>query len=1602
MSAPPSIKQNKAPAVASESANATQIPSKLPVTPAEAAPQSSASAASTDAPGLVSAPVPAQLPSGSSQVPHSAPAHAGQAAPQHVQPHGQHQQHAGYPPQQAGPHFNQTHNSHYQMHPQQHHTQQHAYQRHPQAQHAMRPPMAPQQGYGKQQYRPIPAQQIPMGMSQSGGQPQPMPAIAGPNAPQMYYPVPHPNMMAFYQHQQAEYMNQQFMYSQHQQQYNPQYMMQNGPPPPGPGGHRYPPQHTNVAGQQPPMTPKPVKPRVTITLKTPDGKGFTLPHQNPTPTHPHVHASSAAARTPSVAAPVKIEPPKSRVSVVLTNPNTGVSQVMRTHDDAAGPENKSPTQQSKVPEAKAAEPVVAEVKKAPIESTDKENVIPTPIAAAKPVETKMEVKKPAAAKPTTAPLAQKQIPPTKDEPKEGKKEVAKVADVSEPAKVEAVKADVKTAAPKADAPVAETKAEVAETEVKKDAKVDVKKDVKDIKKDVKPAVKKDVQVEPKPEIKVAKPEAKEAMGEVEETKPEMNDIKEVKPVAEEGKPEVKEIKGEAKDVKPEVPEVKPVLKETKPEIKDVKPEVKETKAEVKTSKPETKEVKSAPTAPVKAQKPVETKEPVKTEISEVKKTADVTAGPKETTPAPPATEKTSPDGVRKEAVLADKPTDAELEEGEIVDSDSSGTKVAADEIKPKPSEVSSKKQSLTTTETATKTAAPAKIDTSRPPAVMTRLQSFEGINYPSSVASPTREPGQPFQYQRDFLMQFANIIKDKPEGMASLDQIFDDRGTSPRSDGRGSKGPGSRPVSRQGSTSDVRGAPAPKTSEERFAQSMASKHSGMGVQGVMGVMSGVAAPPNSRMSRTPSSGRVMPSRQPSFRDQGPPQRDGRGSRGPRGGGMGRPGMGRADTVMDIDLPPVEPLVKSESAWGPGAFKKTLPKGTDPEEQEKIEEELIFRKIKGLLNKLTIEKFDAISDQILNIGMTRPSIVKGVIFQIFEKALDEPTFGSMYAQLCHKLFVELPTVQKWIHADQKDNIFRKLLLSRCQEEFERSAKWSASEELLTEQRREARTRLDTMSDEEKLKIAEEDYERQKLKRRVLGNIAFIGELFIKGLITDKVMHNHCITHLLRDIVHPDEEDIESLCKLLATIGSHLEHPKSVPVMNSYFERIQELSVNQTLSARIRFMLLDLIDMRKDNWKSRTEIAGPKTIAQIRMEAERKAAAEEAAIRERNSASSRSGGRGPTRDQQQFRDRRGGGRGSHDTRGSSGGVNQTTADGWTTQGGSSRGSTNALSRPGDMAQFGQIRKAGVGPITLGPGGSMGLSKGAQGWGKKKDGASAPVLNRSASSVGADSGNIAAANIFNVLSHDMDRKKSVDEGSRKPAASAPSAAAPAAKGAPSSGKKEFKGPELSKKFEGIVQEWQSLLDVNEVKLSLKELNASASHAEFVELLLNGTWDKKPDVVKKTRKLLVALLADDVVSRPDLKTALTTQLEMAEDVAIDVPTHYKDLALLLARFLSDGVLTLNEIQELSTPLIASRALRNPPALSILKEILADVLKCDGEDALVDFVSKTDLKLFFQEKKRDEPEAVSNWLKENDLPALLAGTPTSTTPTAPSPEAEQ
>ena len=230
--------------------------------------------------------------------------------------------------------------------------------------------------------------------------------------------------------------------------------------------------------------------------------------------------------------------------------------------------------------------------------------------------------------------------------------------------------------------------------------------------------------------------------------------------------------------------------------------------------------------------------------------------------------------------------------------------------------------------------------------------------------------------------------------------------------------------------------------------------------------------------------------------------------------------------------------------------------------------------------------------------------------MLDKALNEPAYSALYAQLCQRLDKCVPNFEPPAQAANTNSAtpistFRKLLLTVCQHEFDNRSNYHTCDE---------RRRLGVLSEEEETKLHAE-LSRQNAKKKMLGNVKFIGELGRLDLLSEAILHR-CIKTLLekqRDEKYADmSEDLECLCKMMPTVGRKLDQGEAVKLMDQYFERMKKLGSLKlpavpgqkeavpALPQRIRFLLQDLIDLRASEWQPRqTQIdQAPKTMNEVR--------------------------------------------------------------------------------------------------------------------------------------------------------------------------------------------------------------------------------------------------------------------------------------------------------------------------------------------------------------------------------------------------------------------
>ncbi|XP_074103148.1 uncharacterized protein LOC141530137 isoform X2 [Cotesia typhae] len=278
------------------------------------------------------------------------------------------------------------------------------------------------------------------------------------------------------------------------------------------------------------------------------------------------------------------------------------------------------------------------------------------------------------------------------------------------------------------------------------------------------------------------------------------------------------------------------------------------------------------------------------------------------------------------------------------------------------------------------------------------------------------------------------------------------------------------------------------------------------------------------------------------------------------------------------------LHKIDNAWKPSVKKNNSSEARDREKAE-----LVYKKVRSVLNKLTPEKFATLIGQIKDLEIENEETLEKIIDLVFNKAIAEPNFAVGYASMCN----EISHLKIYNSSTDDKKNFKKFLINRCQGEFEKAA----SDEAVKQQKLEEIKQCADSEEKKKLQLSLEEYDYQ-IRKRSVGIVKFIGELFKKEMLTRKIME-WCISQLLST---PDEERLECLCKLLTTIGKLYEEKIS---LESYIKQLKNLANQNTeykVSSRIRFMIQDVVELRLNNWVPRRSDSNPTTMDQLQRDVE----------------------------------------------------------------------------------------------------------------------------------------------------------------------------------------------------------------------------------------------------------------------------------------------------------------------------------------------------------------------------------------------------------------
>ncbi|KAG8947035.1 hypothetical protein FRC04_011215 [Tulasnella sp. 424] len=438
-----------------------------------------------------------------------------------------------------------------------------------------------------------------------------------------------------------------------------------------------------------------------------------------------------------------------------------------------------------------------------------------------------------------------------------------------------------------------------------------------------------------------------------------------------------------------------------------------------------------------------------------------------------------------------------------------------------------------------------------------RINDLGAVTYPEGIQAPSKKLegtilGGRYKYDREFLLQFKLFCRDKPQFSSNLDGLGVERPP---------------PLAE----SDLSRFHYAQGSMGRWTQRAVGGSGGLNSGSPGGVASQL---PTRSRTRTP---RVDPNNIPPPQQQQPVHEATFGST-------------KAAASLRACKNPWTP-------WSVGRNKRT---------QGQNSLEFTERKVQALLNKLASKNFDAILGQVLGLANTSEDEKKGPVLDliaklVLEQASETPLFVEVFARFSKEMTAKLPAgvrdgnirnpAGKPIAGGQ---LFRKYLLDRCKEDTMRSmsvvrtglSNPSAQDDKVSGVRFE-----DEANNKKPALFSDQYYIIYKAKRQSLNLTRFTGELFKVQMLTERIIHE-LIKIRLAKINNPETDEIEMLCILVKTVGQELDTPKAKGHINIYFERMAKLVDSNKLPSRLKFMLMDVMDLRKRNWGPRERTAQPR--------------------------------------------------------------------------------------------------------------------------------------------------------------------------------------------------------------------------------------------------------------------------------------------------------------------------------------------------------------------------------------------------------------------------
>ncbi|KAG8180922.1 hypothetical protein JTE90_020148 [Oedothorax gibbosus] len=486
-----------------------------------------------------------------------------------------------------------------------------------------------------------------------------------------------------------------------------------------------------------------------------------------------------------------------------------------------------------------------------------------------------------------------------------------------------------------------------------------------------------------------------------------------------------------------------------------------------------------------------------------------------------------------------------------------------------------------------------------------------------------------------------------------------------------------------------------------------------------------------------------------------------------------------------------------------------------------------------------------------------------------------------------------------------------------------------------------------------------------------------------MLIEPIMHE-CIKKLLSE---GDEESLECLCKLLKTIGKELDDSNGrksscdQSPMDLYFAQMQKYVDKRLTSSRVRFMLQDVIDLKKCSWVPRRDENMPKTIDQIHQEAEREA--HEQQINLQNMSSSNY----PIRmlddcDRRKTSER-----------------NIMSDDGWTPSSSkSNKGSYSAL----DPTKLKLTKPDEVDSIRLGP-----CRRGPSSWGRGTSGGNKTATNNRYSAIESlpnyDGRRGSQRSAASSRESSRGRSNQLSTAARKTSSTskeredlletvkvfnkpADAKAQDAKKNdAHVNGKAadpndlslrgpEYNDEEMERKTKPLIDKFLHNNDFEEAIKCVTELASPNTVLMFINTAINQVLERSSQARYSLGQLLFSLLKKKIIDFEQYKKGVGSVLEIIDDYALDIPLIWDYMGEILEPMIENPEFPLTFLKEVLQPCIFV----SEKAGLLVSAILHCFAKRKGTVTLRKFWKESDLKLTdFLEPGADVNEFIRNYKLE-------------------------